>query len=153
MENSFTQWSVDKKVKDSDLRFTAALKQPEHQEIFKALSNQLAALRPSFSEGLAILELLTELILMGHHEDLFVNAVTLSSWQTHLRQLRFPVTTEKDSLLKTKFENLPWPQGAKVKFERRGDRSGAEIKFFVSTPTDLTKLIAALERVQQEFNQ
>ena len=152
MENSFTQWAADKKVKDSDLHFTSILKSPQHQEIFKILSNQLANLRPSFSEGLSILELVTELILMGHNEDLFLNMVNLTSWLTHLRQLRFPVTTEKDSLLKTKFENLPWPQGAKVKFERRGDRSGAEIKFFVSTSTDLTKLISALERVQQEFS-
>ena len=152
MENSFTQWATDKKVKDSDLHFTRVLKSPQHQEIFKFLSNQLADLRPSFSEGLSVLELLTELILIGHNEDLFLNTANLTSWQTHLRQLRFPMTTEKDSFLKTKFENLPWPQGAKVKFERRGDRSGAEIKFFVSTSTDLTKLISALERVQQEFS-
>ena len=152
MENSFTQWATDKKMKDSDLHFTSALKLPQHQEIFKVLTQQFAELRPSFTEGLSILELLTDLILMGHTEDLFLNSATLPSWQLQLHHLRFPVTSKNDSLLKTKFENLPWPQGAKVKFERRGDRAGAEVKFFVSSSTDLTKLMAALERVQEEFN-
>ena len=151
MENSFTQWAADKKVKDSDLRFTSPLKTPQHLEIFKLLSQQVSQLRPSFSDGLGLLELLTELILMGHSEVLFLDSTSLPAWQNHLHQLRYPVTTEKDSLLKTKFEKLPWPQGAKIKFERRGDRAGAEVKFFISTSTDLTKLISALERVQQEF--
>lgn len=147
----FAQWQIDKKVKPSDLVFTQALKTQIQQDLFQKVADHLASLKPSFSDGLKTLELATELILMGHQEGLFENAATFEKWQLSLKQLRFPHTTATDSNLKTKLENLPWPSQAKIKFERRGDRAGVEVKFFVSSDADLTKLISSLERVQTEI--
>lgn len=151
MENSFILWAAEKKVKKSDLAFTAAIRSLHHQKIYQKLADHLANLHPSFSEGLATLELIAELVLMGYEEDLFFNHQSLESWKSHLRKLRYPMTAKQDVLLKNKLENLPWPQGAKIKFERRGDRAGLEFKFFVSSQVDITKLISALERVQAEM--
>lgn len=151
MENTFVLWAAEKKVKESDMPFVSLIKTPSQQEIFQRLSNQIVSLRPSFSEGLSILEMVTELILMGHQEDLFSNLDTLNGYKNHVRGLRYPMATNQDDQLKTKLQNLPWPQGSKIKFERRGDRAGVEVKCFVSSTTDVKKLIAAFERVEAEM--
>ena len=151
METSFDKWKNQKKVKDSDLVFTHALKSQYQQELFHKLATSLADLNPSFTQGLQMLEMLTDLILMDYSEALFLYTDSIDTWSTYLRNLRYPMTTHHDDTIKIKFENLPWPQGAKAKFERRGDRAGVELKFFVSSTADLTKLIAALERVQADL--
>ena len=147
----FKTWKEHKKVKDQDLVFAQILKENLHQELFSSVSEQMASLKPSFSEGLSFLETACELILMGHTESLFENSSEFSNWQESLKRLRFPQTTLRDEEQKKKFESLPWPVGAKVKFERRGDRSGVELKVFISNPSDVTKVLAALERVGQEM--
>ena len=151
METRFEQWKIQKKVKDSDLVFTRALKSQYQQELFHKLATSLVDLDPSFTQGLQMLEMITDLILMDYSEALFLYTDSLDTWSSYLRNLRYPMTTHQDDTMKHKFENLPWPQGAKAKFERRGDRAGVELKFFVSSTADLTKLIAALERVQSEL--
>jgi hypothetical protein len=148
---NFKTWKEQKKVKDQDLIFTGALKENLHLELFIKASEHMAGLQPSFSDGIAFLETATDLILMGHTEDLFENSSSFESWITYVRELRYPQTTSRDQQLKQRFEKLPWPAGSKVKFERRGDKSGVELKLFISNPTDLTKILASLERVQQEL--
>jgi len=145
-------WSEDKKVKESDLIFARALKNPVHLDLFHKAADQVAGFGPSFSEGLQILEMLTDLVLMGHSEQLFLQQTDLATYKMHLKSLRYPQTTKRDEDLKTKLENLPWPYGSKVKFERRGDRAGVELKLFISSDVDLTKILASLERVKQELN-
>ena len=144
----FKTWKEQKKVKDQDLIFTRALKSPQHLDLFTKVSEQMAPLTPSFTEGVAFLELATDLILMGHMEALFEKTLTFETWSLNLKKLRVPHTDLRDSDLKEKLEKLPWPQGSKIKFERRGDKSGIELKLFISNPTDLTKILASLERVQ-----
>lgn len=148
----FTSWATQKKLKDQDLLFKRALTTTLHELLFLKLADHLATLNPTFSDGLQALEMLTDLILMGHKETLFENSADFQTWKQSLRQLRFPETTGRDEILKTKLEKLPWPYGSKIKFERRGDRAGVELKLFVSSATDLTKILASLERVQQEIS-
>ncbi|MFZ3229773.1 MAG: hypothetical protein WA160_06185 [Pseudobdellovibrio sp.] len=151
LQNSFDQWQLEKKMKVSDLVFTQSLKTTFQQDLFEKVAIHITSLKPSFSEGLKALELATELILMGHQETLFENGSTLEACLLHLQHLRYPHTTSSDTDLKTKLENLPWPSQTKVKFERRGDRAGVEVKLFISSASDLTKIIASLERVQIEI--
>ncbi len=149
---SFITWSEAKKLKESDLIFTRALKSSIHLDLFHKLADDLTVLNPSFSEGLQILELLTDLILMGHNEELFLQSSNSESYKSHLKALRYPQTTQRDENLKSKLEALPWPYGSKVKFERRGDRAGIELKLFISSEVDLTKILASLERVKQDLS-
>lgn len=148
---NFKTWKEQKKVKDQDLIFTHLLKEILHQELFSKVSEQMASLKPSFSEGISFLESATELILMGHAEDLFENSHDFAFWQETLKRLRYPQTSLRDDEQKRKFEALPWPAGAKIKFERRGDKSGVEVKVFISGAPDVTRIVAALERVGQEL--
>ncbi|MCC2677467.1 MAG: hypothetical protein K0R29_43 [Pseudobdellovibrio sp.] len=148
---NFKTWKEQKKVKDQDLVFLNSVKEELHQELFAKVSEQMASLKPSFTEGIAFLEAASELILMGHTEQLFENSTDFPAWQQSLKRLRYPQTTVRDEEQKKKFETLPWPAGSKVKFERRGDKSGVELKVFISGAPDVTKILAALERVQQEL--
>lgn len=152
MLNSFELWKQDKKVQPNDLIFTLALKTDYQRELFDKLARTLADLSPSYSEGLNMLELFTDLILMDYSEALFMYTDNLDTWKTYLRNLRYPMTTHHDEVLKSKLDNLIWPPGTKTKFERRGDRAGIEVKFFISSKADIVKLMASLERIQAEIN-
>ena len=145
-------WADAKKFQTGDLPFLNMLQSPMHQELMLELMGHLARLRASFSESLKLLEIGTELILMGHSEDLFEQTQNLESLSAHLQGLRYPSTQLRDQDLKAKLETLPWPYGSKVKFERRGDRAGVELKMFVSSQADLIKMISALERVKENLN-
>lgn len=150
---NFKAWAQEKKVKENDLIFMRSLKSQVHLDLFPKVADAVCALNPSFSEGLQLLELLTDLILMGHTEDLVITLPDLGTYKKHFKALRYPRTTKRDDELKTKLESLPWPYGSKIKFERRGDRAGIELKLFISSEVDLTKVMAALERVQKEISQ
>ena len=150
---NFKTWKEQKKVKDSDLMFVSALKGTQQQDLFNKVADEMAVLLPSFTEGLAFLETATDLILMGHLEMLFENNRSFENWNQSLKDLRYPQTKLRDESLKQKFEKLPWPYGSKVKYERRGDKFGAELKLFITNPSDLTKILASLERVKQELDQ
>ncbi len=157
----FKTWVVDKKFKDSDLSFLKILQTTNHLQQAQAQPVQLHLLarcfyqcyllKASFSETLQILETTSELILMGHNETVFEKAAALTAWKQHLKSLRYPHATKTDEELKSKLESLPWPYGSKVKFERRGDRSGVELKLFITSQADLTKITAALERVKEQL--
>ena len=150
---NFKTWKEQKKVKAQDLIFTQPLKENLHRELFDKVSEQMASLKPSFTEGLAFLETASDLILMGHKESLFEYSGDFQNWASHLQKLRYPQTAQRDDEMKKRFEALPWPAGAKIKFERRGDKSGVELKLFISNAPDVTKIVAALERVQEELKQ
>ena len=157
----FKNWLEDKKFKDTDFGFLKILESniQMHTVQTHTVQTHLVArcfyhcyqLKASFSETLQILETASELILMGHHESLFEKTALLSQWRSHLKSLRYPHATKADEELKSRLESLPWPYGSKVKFERRGDRAGVELKFFITSHADLTKITAALERVKEQL--
>jgi hypothetical protein len=150
---NFTTWKELKKVQIRDLAFLNLFKTDEERYCFNTLAEKMAALSPSFSDGLSFLETASELILMGHREDLFNNSSLFSEWNRHLRQLRYPATSAREQQSKIKIESMKWPAGAKLKFERRGDRFGVEMKYFISTSADILKLKSALERLYDEMKQ
>jgi hypothetical protein len=148
---NFKTWKEQKKVQQRDLIFTHALKETQHQLLFEKMAEKMSELNPSFTEGLGFLELATDLILMGHLEVLFESSSDFARWQQQLKKLRYPHTTQRDENAVLSLEKLPWPSNAKLKFERRGDKFGVEMKVFISNPSDLSKVISALERVQSEM--
>lgn len=149
----FKSWAIEKKLTDHDLVFLRGLKSPLQLDLFHKVADEVSALAPTFTEGLKTFEILTDLILMGHNEILFEKLQNLETYHVHLKSLRYPMTTKRDDEMKTKYEALPWPSGSKIKFERRGDRAGVECKLFISSEVDLTKIIAAFERIHKELSQ
>lgn len=149
--STLNQWYLDKKFKDTDLPFFNLLKTDLEKTMGAQILWKCCQLRTSFADTLQICELGCDLILIGHHELLFENTKDSVIWKNHLKQLRYPMAHQNDELLKKKLESLPWPYGSKIKFERRGDRSGVEFKVFIASNADLTKVISALERVKEQL--
>lgn len=147
---SFLTWAQAKKVQPQDLRFLTLLAQPEQREKFSVVTDEFFKSSPSFSEGLQTLETVVDLILMKK-ADAIPTFTDIQNWRQQLIQVRHPVTAANDDVRKAAIENLKWPQGSKIKVERRGDRHGVELKVFISSATDLTKVIATLERVKDDF--
>lgn len=124
--------------------------------LFKSL-NHIIKIKTSYMDGLKILELSTEILLINPNQylfdEMFDKNKNSETWIKQLQALRFPLTTARDEQQEQKMIKLSWPVGSKVKFERRGDRSGVELKYFITSPADMIKLISSLERVYAEMNQ
>ena len=150
---NFTTWKELKKVQDRDLIFLNLLKTEEQTQCFRTLAERMSGLCPSYSDGLSFLETASELILMGHREELFKDSDSFTGWSNSLKQLRYPASGARDEQAKNKLEAMKWPAGAKLKFERRGDRFGVEMRYFISNSADLLKLNSALERLYEEMKQ
>ena len=147
---SLQDWVLAKKLRSQDLRFLTLLAQTEQREKFCMVTDEFFRSSPTFSEGLQILETVVDLILMKKASE--IPAYTdFQSWRHQLTKLRHPITSAHDDARKSAIEQLKWPHGSKIKIERRGDRHGVELKVFISSPTDLTKMIASLERVKDDF--
>lgn len=150
-QKSLSSWVMDKKFKSTDFPVLNLLKTEDEKSKVVDIFLKCKSLNTSFSETVQLVELTTELILIDPNQPILNQSENLIQWKTHLQKLRFPQTTSSDEALKTKFEKLPWPTGAKVKFERRGDRAGVELKLFITSQADLTKAISALERVKEQL--
>jgi hypothetical protein len=142
-------WAGEKKFKSSDFSFLNLIKTDLEINNLSDAFIQCFKLSASFSDTIQILELCTELILINSENKILQNDGTVHNWKLVLKQLRYPQTTLSDSILKEKLESLAWPYGSKIKFERRGDRAGIELKLFISSSSDLTKVISSLERVKE----
>lgn len=156
---SFQNWYQTKNVGPQDLRFLSLLKTQEQIQTFSKLTESFFLSNPSYSGGLQVLEVIVDLILMDRDSqtpafeasDKNQLQKNIQIWRNQLFEIRNPNTTAKDDLRKAQLESLKWPKGAKTKVERRGDRHGVELKVFISSSTDLTKIIANLESLKNDF--
>lgn len=151
LQNELLAWFKSKKFKPGDFAFLNIL-QTNTQKL--AVANSLLKCQKfnaSFTETQHALELVTELVMMNIELPIDSADTHLTQWMATLKALRYPYMTFSDQDLKSKLEALPWPYGAKVKFERRGDRAGIELKLFITSAADLTKSISALERVKDQL--
>ncbi len=157
--DSFQNWVQTKKVQPQDLRFLSLLTEPDQLKKFSALTYHFFDSNPSFTDGLQTIETVVDLILLKKDSEVypFENSDPnqkhhhIQKWRQHLAQVRHPITAHNDDVRKGAIEQLKWPSGSKIKVERRGDRHGVELKVFISSATDLTKMIASLERVKDDF--
>lgn len=160
----FQHWFRTKNAGPQDLRFLSLLQTPLSQSAdriqkFSELTESFFQSNPSYSEGLQVLEIIVDLILLDRtsqippfdSQDKNQLQKNIQNWRNCLFEIRNPNTTAKDDLRKVQLESLKWPLGSKIKVERRGDRHGAEFKIFISSSADLTKVIANLESLKNDF--
>lgn len=147
----------DSPIRYTDLQFLSLLNTEQIEFHSQKSFDYFNQFKTSYSDGIKILELLTEITLIQSTqnqidlESLYQDFHDTSSWLTQLKKKRFPVTSDRDSQLEKKMLGLPWPYGSKLKFERRGDRAGIELKVFITSEADLIKTIAALEQVKSKI--
>lgn len=148
---NFQDWLYEKKVEQHHLVFMNALKTQQQKDSFHSLATELASFNPSQSSGLKFLEILADLILLNKEGQVLRNFNSFDLWKEHLRALRYPQTASHDLQFKEKLEKLSWPSNSKIKFERRGDRAGVELKTFITSALDIKKFAAELERLEKDF--
>ena len=148
LNQEFLAWLHEKNVRAQDLA-SAILIKPGQLEKFLG---DFLKLNPSKSEGVQILELLIDLILLEKPKEILSSSLqqkNASAALVQLKELRYPQTTRRDRL--QSHINLSWPQNVNAKFQRRGDRAGFDLQVFVGNSNELKKTINHLEKVIEEW--
>ncbi|MEZ0392493.1 MAG: hypothetical protein ACAH59_09770 [Pseudobdellovibrionaceae bacterium] len=155
----FQKWCTEKKVSPQDL---APLLSADGLEL-KQLFHDILHFQLSKSLGVKALELGIELILQGQTVENLTCQKLLSfvnngqspgeAWIAALKQLRYPETFKRDQAQEEKMTSLPWPGTSHAKWIRQGDKTGIELKLFVSQPSDLKKYLQSLNKVQDLLEQ
>lgn len=156
----FQNWCADKKVGPQDLSPLLIAVGKDLKPLFM----KILSLNLSKSQGTQALELGIELLLMGKsfsdlqmeiEEENFSSdkSVQAEKWIEFLRRTRFPQAFARDNEAQEAMRKLPWPGSSQVRWTRQGDKSGIELKLFVSNPSDLKKHMQSLSRVQDLMDQ
>jgi hypothetical protein len=91
---------------------------------------------------------------MGQPEEqLMIQCNHADEWLEHLKNLRYPRSKKQDQVAQDWLSTLPWPSKSQVKWQRKGDTAGIEIKLFATSPQELNKHIQSLQRVQDIFSE
>lgn len=117
------------------------------ESFFKTLSQR----NGSKSLSVQIFELYTDLRLMGQDEENLLlpsKEISVDHWLLALKHLRYPQAYSADQKASEKIHSLGNTHSSIAKWVRQGDKSGIEIRFFVSQPSDLKKYSNNLEQLQ-----
>ncbi len=148
LNQDFLAWLHEKCIRAQDLASFVLIK-PEQLEKFLG---PFLKLNPSKSDGVQILELLIDLILLEKPDEFIFRSLqqkNASAALVQLKELRYPQTANRDHLQSQ--INLSWPQNVNAKFQRRGDRAGFDLQVFVGNSNELKKTINNLEKVIEEW--
>lgn len=113
----------------------------------------LVTLKPTKTLFCQLLELSGELILMETPIENVMDSLKSSKALESLRELRFPVSHQKDQDLKTSMAGFPWPKGVTAQALRKGDVQGIEVKFFAKNAAELEKTLSGLQSVASNWKQ
>jgi hypothetical protein len=146
----FQDWIFQKQVSLNEVSIFLSL--PPHK--FLKIQDEIILQKLSKSAGIQALEIAGELILMGQsQEQLIIKSNHGDEWLEHLKSLRFPRSKKQDQAAQDWLNTLPWPSKSQVKWQRKGDAAGIEIKLFATSPQELKKHITSLQRVQDIFSE
>jgi len=142
-------WFHEKDLRPQDLAPWRALPKGE----FNFLTENFLKARPSKSEGVQIIEWTVDLLLMGTAKEALLEKFQGSAAEVlkNLKALRYPQTSTRDLKWQDQMQ-LSWPSNLQARFQRRGDRSGYDLQFFVTNPVELQKTLMSLEKVIKEWN-
>jgi len=147
----FQKWADDHDLSPRDVLPLAALEGIPHQALNAIASNNL-----SRSYACLIIELIVDCLLLKHNEDELlpppVKENLGTAWVDKLKELRFAETNKKDDEKKRRWARLPWTKDFQTKWFRRGDQSGMEVRFTISSKSDFDRKMQSLERILDECN-
>lgn len=151
------RWLSQKKMAPQDLAPFRAL---DDLSVLDDYWDELLLANPSKSEGVKWLEMLIELILMDFTKTQLMpsssstenpQSRSTAQWLSHLHALRYPLSTQQADQAEQKIRTFSWPPKSEVRWSRRGDRSGVELKFFFSNPQELKINTLRLEKIAQDL--
>ncbi len=142
----FLNWCAEHSLSPRDLFPLLSL--PTLQTVEKDLE-KINSLALSRNLGAQILELLVECILLSESKTSPTSGTTGDEWLQQLKSKRYPQTALSDSEKQKKMFALPWPKDFHLRWQRQGDRSGLEVKFFISHEKELPKFTQLLQQTIQ----
>jgi hypothetical protein len=122
------------------------------EEGMNILLSKLTSLSPSHQKGLQALDLAAELLLLPVNVDKVVDgSANIESWLLHLQQLRRPESHRRDQREQNLLKELPLPRNIKVRWERRNDTTGVEVRFFVSSAREFKDRLDQLSKIKEQI--
>lgn len=140
----------ERKVKMSELSFLRAWKGTLTPNQRKATA-QISKFDLSLQNSLKALETMMDLFLMEKPLERILAASNEAELNKALFQERYPVSQQIQNSKEKQMSQIHWPSFAKAKVTRRGDRTGYEVQSFIASEADLTKMIATMERLKEQF--
>jgi hypothetical protein len=135
------QWLIEKGISKSELSLLWEMGSTAKQILAFAMEHKIS--KSEFVCGAEICCHLKTDKALPHNGD------TYQSWIKRISLLRYPVTMNMDKYFMDKIKSLPWQKNTTAKWSRSGDKSGLEIKFFVSQPSELKNQINSLTKIQE----
>ena len=147
-QSLFCKWAEEKKLSSKELRILNQL--PKEQA--HPLLDWIASYKPSHSQGVEILELSGELLLMEClPAEIFQSHQEPNSLLKKLRQLRYPLTLGADERKSQYIKTLSWSKKLKGQWIRKNDKSGLNISCTAFCLKDFYENIKSLERLYTQI--
>ena len=141
----FQKWVDQKKIHPSELRVLTSLKD------IKSISSLLQWISEenlSHSLGISILEQGVELILMGTSlEEIFKNNLSQEEVLKTIEQKRKPLSHSEEQIKKEQLKKILWPSGIHSQWQRKGDKTGLEIKIWCQNQKELEEKLSKVNQL------
>ena len=146
----FQKWANNKGLHPSELRILNSLESLTQANF---IFHWIAEKNPSHSIGMRILELGVELLLMNIQADEILQSnLSLEEALQAMEQKRKPLSSSHDQIKNKRLKKIIWPTHVNAQWQRKGDKTGLEIKIWCQNQKELEEKI---QRVHQLaiFNQ
>lgn len=148
--HSFQEWANKRGIHPAELRILNSLEKLDQAlPVFKWIAEQ----NLSHSLGMKALELGVELLLMGVQVDEILQSnISPEEIVQTMEQKRKPLSASSDQIKKRKLKKIIWPSHVNAQWQRKGDKSGLEIKIWCQNQKELEEKTNIIHRMEI-FNQ
>ncbi len=145
----FFKWCIEHNSSPRDLYPILSVKDlaPINEDLI-----HLHTIGVSRSLGSQILELLIECFLLDPNGAKTSAAHNGDEWLSQLKIKRYPQTYKSDLEKQQKMMSLPLPKDFQTRWQRQGDRSGLEVRFFISQEQELKKYSQLLQQTLENMS-
>lgn len=146
----FQNWASDKDLGQRELRPLLLIK--NFPEFFPHLS-ALAVQNPPRGEGVQLLEMTVELLLMDVPIQTIQEIFEMEPFRAilEMRGLRYPQRAGKQALMEEKCKKLPWPKGTQLKWNFLRDQPSLELKLLLQSEAELRALAQSMLEIQERL--
>ena len=147
----FQQWVKNKKLTAFHL---SLLTEFSDMQILQALLSWIGRNRPSHSQGVQVLELAGELLLMGIPLDaVFETSQKPEILLKKLKKLRHPLASKKEEQKANIVQAFPWPEQMNGRWIRQNDRTGLEVQFRCFSTKEFKQKIQSLQHIVRHMEE
>ena len=147
----FYSWAENKKLQPKELSILTEFKDSSS---VKPLIQWITNYKPTHSQGVQILELGGELILMNKTFDsVLLKETNAGCLINGLKKLRLPNNSARNEEKSKIVNSLDWPSSIQAKWIRQNDRGALSIQFKSFSMKDFKQKIQKLNSVYNQLNE